>query len=430
MPKIVDIISSRSAKEEYNEYFDSSNLQGNYNSMFVWKSKCEDFNTMSQLIVDESEEALFYANGQALDLFGPGRHTLKTQNIPLIRHLFNLPTGGETPFHCKVYFINKTEKMAVKWGTDRHVEYTDPMYNFPLSLGASGEMSLRVEDSRKLIVKLVGTESVLTQDKLVDMLRGILLVKFKSIFTHEIKSKQISIFDIDENLDLLSKSVHEQLKESFSDYGLSLERFMIVRVVKPEGNSTYERFKDLHFRSYADIQEAKINQQVALINQSTESQKIIMESQAIATKRSQEGYTYQEERSFDVSQAMAANESIGEFTNMGIGLGAMVGLGSSVATNVASIVEPNVTKSGLNSLFKNEVCSCCGAKLQPNAKFCLECGTKIVLNNQIICPRCGSSVPRGKFCVECGYAFYKTCPKCGKELDASAKFCTECGCKL
>lgn len=92
------------------------------NSTFVWKHPKEDFNTGSQLIVHESQEALFFANGQALDLFGPGRHTLDTQNLPLLRRVVNLPTGGDPAFHCEVYFINRTEQMAVKWGTDNEAE--------------------------------------------------------------------------------------------------------------------------------------------------------------------------------------------------------------------------------------------------------------------------------------------------------------------
>lgn len=78
------------------------------NSTFVWKHPAEDFNTLSQLIVHESQEAILFRDGQALDLFGPGRHTLHTQNIPLLRRLINLPTNGESPFHCEVYFINYT----------------------------------------------------------------------------------------------------------------------------------------------------------------------------------------------------------------------------------------------------------------------------------------------------------------------------------
>ena len=127
------------------------------NDVFVWKHPCEDFNSLTQLIVHESQEAIFFMNGQALDLFGPGRYTLETENIPKIGKFLNRAAGGETPFHCEVYFINKTVQMSVKWGTDSKVRYIDPASGLPLELGASGEMNIQVCDGRKLLVKLVGT---------------------------------------------------------------------------------------------------------------------------------------------------------------------------------------------------------------------------------------------------------------------------------
>ena len=104
------------------------------NSTFIWKHPCEDFNTTTQLIVHESQEAVFYMNGQILDRFEAGRYTLHTQNIPLIGKFYNKVFGDKTPFHCEVYFINKTEQMAVKWGTDSKLEYIDPIYKFPIQL--------------------------------------------------------------------------------------------------------------------------------------------------------------------------------------------------------------------------------------------------------------------------------------------------------
>ena len=77
------------------------------NNVFIWKHPRKDFNTTTQLIVHESQEALFFMNGEALDLFGPGRHTLDTQNIPRLSSVFGLVTGLKQPFHCEVYFINK-----------------------------------------------------------------------------------------------------------------------------------------------------------------------------------------------------------------------------------------------------------------------------------------------------------------------------------
>ena len=89
------------------------------NNVLVWKHPAEDFNTSSQLIVHESQEAILFKDGQALDLFKAGRHTLTTENIPLLRRIISIPTGGETPFHCEVYFINKTDILDVLWGTSQ-----------------------------------------------------------------------------------------------------------------------------------------------------------------------------------------------------------------------------------------------------------------------------------------------------------------------
>lgn len=308
------------------------------NSTFIWKHPCEDFNSLTQLIVHESQEAIFMMNGQALDLFGPGRYTLETQNIPLIGKALNIPTGGQTPFHCEVYFINKTEQMAIKWGTDSKVQFMEPTYNFPIAIGASGEMSLRAENSRKLLVKLVGTENFLGQANLTKYFRAFLMTKIKSYIAQVIREQKISIFEIDERLNEMSSALLKLLQPDFDEYGIALERFFVTTIVKPDGESTYEKFKSLHFRQYADIAEAKIRQQTAVIDAETEAQKTVIASQAMATKRAQEGYTYQQERGFDVAQDVAQNEAVGQFTNMGVGFGTMAGVGGAVGGVVGGAI--------------------------------------------------------------------------------------------
>ena len=84
--------------------------------VLVWKHPAENFNTTSQLIVDETHEALFVANGVAADLFGPGRRTLTTANLPILNKIINIPTGGKTPFPCKVFFVTKVHQMDMRWG--------------------------------------------------------------------------------------------------------------------------------------------------------------------------------------------------------------------------------------------------------------------------------------------------------------------------
>lgn len=308
------------------------------NSTFVWKHPCEDFNSLTQLIVHESQEAVFFMNGQALDLFGPGRYTLETQNIPKIGKVLNRTTGGETPFHCEVYFVNKAEQMAVKWGTDSKVQYIEPTYGFPISIGASGEMSLRAADSRKLLLKLVGTENNLSQQKLVVFFRSFLMARVKTYIAQVMKANAINIFEIDENLTAFSNSIKNLLINDFAEYGVSLEQFFVTNVLKPDGDRQYEKFKDLHFRQYADIAEAKLRQQTAIIEAETEAQKTVIDSKAQATKRAQEGYTYQQERGFDVATEVARNEAVGQFTNMGVGLGTMAGVGGAVGSVVGGAV--------------------------------------------------------------------------------------------
>lgn len=308
------------------------------NSTFIWKHPLEDFNSLTQLIVHESQEAIFFMNGQALDLFGAGRYTLETQNIPQIGRFLNRATGDKTPFHCEVYFINKAEQMAIRWGTDSKVQYIDPQYGFPLAIGASGEMSLRVEDSRKLLIKLVGTENFLGQQKLVSFFRAFLMTRVKTYIAQVIKANSINIFEIDEKLTDFSDNLHKLLIPDFADYGISLERFFVTNIVKPDGDRQYEKFKELHFRQYADIAEAKLRQQTDIIYAQTEAQKVIIDSQAQATKRAQEGYTYAQERGFDVAEKVAQNEAVGQFTNMGVGLGTIAGVGGAVGGMVGGAV--------------------------------------------------------------------------------------------
>jgi len=403
------------------------------NDIFIFKHECEDFNIGTQLIVHESQEAVFFMNGQALDLFGPGRHTLETQNLPLIGKFFKAPTGDVTPFHCEVYFINKTEQLAIKWGTDSKLEYVEPRYGFPIQIGVSGEMSLRVEDSRKLLVKIVGTERGITQQGFVQKMRGFLQPRIKNHLAAYIKNERINIFEIDEHLIKISEALHGFFKPDFLDYGIALERFVVNVIVKPEDDANYRRFKELHFRQYADVAEAKIRQQTGLIDQETQKQRMILEAEGLAKKRALEGYSYQDERGFDVAERVASNEAVGQMTNMGVGLGMMAGVGGTVGATVGGMMKDTMgsvlggAKQPQSPQGGAAPCAKCGTPLPPNAKFCLQCGQPVLAENEIICPSCNAKTAKGKFCLECGVPMVKKCPGCGKEIPPSSKFCPECG---
>lgn len=323
------------------------------NKTFIWKFPEEDFNTGSHLIVDESQEAILFLNGQALDTFGPGKYSLKTQNIPLLNKIINIPTDGVSPFHCKVYYVNKTEQMNIPWGTDSKFIYSDPNYNnYPFELGASGKFSLRVGNSRKLLLKLVGTESYLGQEKLSDYFKPPMMMQVKSFLPHILQDMKIPIFYIDQYMKDFSENLQAQLLSYFDDYGIDLTNFWITQFVKPESDPTYAGIRNIQGGEITMVGQANLDQKVGLINEQTEAQRlsiraaaeaqaqaqrIVVEASARAQGRQFEGITIQEEKAFEVAGKWAENEGIGNYSNAGVGLGMMGGIASGIGSTMAGI---------------------------------------------------------------------------------------------
>lgn len=224
------------------------------NNTFIWKHPCEDFNSLTQLIVHESQEAVFFMNGRAFGPYGADRHTLETQNIPRLGKLLNRATGDQTPFHCEVYFINKTVQMALKWGTNSKVRYIDPESGLPLELGASGEMNLCVSDSRKLLIKLVGTMNGIAwgderngfTKSLQNSFRPLISAAVKSNLASSIKSLNINILEIDEHLTELGDILHKKVLPGFEEYGLTIPQFFLTNVVLPEDDPNFKRVRELY----------------------------------------------------------------------------------------------------------------------------------------------------------------------------------------
>ncbi len=443
------------------------------NSTFIWKHPLEDFNSLTQLIVHESQEAIFFMNGQALDLFGPGRHTLETQNIPQLGKLLNKTTGGETPFHCEVYFINKTVQMAIKWGTDSKVRFIEPTMGIPLEIGACGELNLQVENSRKLLVKLVGTMKGIAWGEngtgftksLQASFRPLISTAVKTHLASSIKAENIDILEIDENLERLSEGLRRKINPGFEEYGLTVPQMYITSVVLPENDPNFKKMKELHTLSFqtrlvqaetlikttqadseatitAARRKIELERQATateVARQEAERELIRAQAEAQATKMAgfaeaevmhAKGYSEKDVLQAEVQKAYA--EGIGNMNiSGGGGAGDVIGLGVGLAA--AGAIAPQVGQmfQGFNAPVQELTAKCakCGAALPANAKFCLECGEKVMAEGQMVCPQCGQTVAKGKFCPECGHKFQTNCPNCGAAV-SGGKFCPECGEKL
>lgn len=379
-------------------------FEGN-NTVFIWKHPATDFNMGSQLIVHESQEAIFMVNGEILDSFGPGRHTLETENLPVAKSLMKLSTGWRSALHAELYFVNLTEQMAIRWGTDSKIQYLDPEYGFPLEIGACGEMSLSVANSRKLLTKVVGTEKILTQEQLTKYFRAFLMNRVKSIISAEITEKKINIFSIDQHLQILSDAVKEKLNDDFYDYGINLNQFLIMTVLKPEEDRNFIKFKELHYRKYSDVAEAELKQKLSLIEQQTKAQQTVLEAEALAKKRQLEGYTYQQEKSYEVARELARNEATGEFANIGVGLGMLTGVGGSLGQTVGGIASDAMGAAMMQP----------AGQAAGTGKFCTNCGHQLS-GSAMSCENCGAKVEKNDTCQNCGFEFKNEanfCPQCG-----------------
>lgn len=361
----------------------------------IWRYPKNDFNTSSQLIVHEGQEAVFLSNGKILDLFTAGKYTLSTDNLPLLKNLIGLTTGFRKPFQSEVYFIDRTQQ-SFKWGTNSKIQIIEPNYNFPLEIGACGEIKFTIEDSKKILEKLIGIKKSFNGTSVDEFFQSFILLKVKTYIAQIITQEKIGIFEIDQKLERFSEELKEKLVDDFADYGIKLDRFIITNIAKPEDDKKYLEFKELYFRQGVAIVEAELNKKVEIINKEKEAEKIKIEADAIASKREREGYTYQEERGYNIGEKVAENQAVGQFTNIGVGLGMISGIGNTVGEKINKQVVTAFTNSN-----GKIVCKKCNTENERDARFCKKCGNELVINK--ICPKCGSKLEEDStFCSSCG----------------------------
>jgi len=269
---------------------------------FVWKYPSEDLTIGSQVIVNQGQEVIFVKGGQALDLLEPGTHTLSTGNIPLLNKLINLPFGGNTPFTAEIWFINKTAKRDLKWGTPSPIQIMDSTLGFPVSARSFGKWGTRIENSRSFVTQIVGSQLTADDKKISDYFIGEIVQKLSNIIATAININKVSVLQITASLNELSKFASELIKKEFERFGLEVVNFNIESINIPE--EEMEKIQNVFEKTLEAKELSKV----------------------------QVGGAFSAIKTFEVLNAAADNPSdgagVGAFLGAGIGLGAGLPLGS------------------------------------------------------------------------------------------------------
>ena len=446
----------------------------------VWKHPLEDFNMGSQLIVHESQEAIFFRDGQALDLFSAGRYTLETQQLPILEKLYKLPTDNEGTFHSEVYFFNLIHQMALKWGTAEKVNFLDPLTGAPISLGARGILNFRIANARKLLVKLVGTGGKLTRQDLLENSESHLQQYFRSMIQLNVATymaeafttEKLDILQIDQQKMRLSAAILPKLQDCFAEYGLVITEFLVMGFMLPQkGELGYDALQTIIQMRQKDLTKSKIATETELKLAEMEAEKQlkvrieenvaeveIAHRKAVAQKGEtsvlETQYEIQNERmrmqlemdrkaqmaeieaeemrlkgfnQRDVMQADVQKAYAGALGQMGAnggggGLGDIAGLGMTLGA-MGGVM--GMTREAMNPMMNMGVPA---AAPVANGWNC-SCGQSNIASN--FCPNCGSKKPEpqaGWNCA-CGQSNITTnfCPNCGTKKPQAGWNCADCG---
>lgn len=368
-------------------------------NLYAWKFPSQELATWTQLIVSESQEAVLLSGGQMDGPYGPGRHTLSTENIPIISGLFGLPFGGKSPFTAEVWFVNKAMPLDVKWGTTDPIQLQDPKYQIMLPVRAFGQFGIQVDNSKKFLIKLVGTMPVFDREKLVSYFRGLILTRTKDLIAKALTENKISILEVSAHLNSLSEIAEKQLSKELEEFGLKLINFFINSINTPEDDPAVQKLKaTLAKKAEMDIL----------------------------------GFTYQQERTFDTLETAAGNEgTAGGVMGAGLGMGMGMGIGVPMGNLMGGLAQSPALQT--QSLGAQVVCKKCGANNDADSRFCSKCGGAVIAasepaiaSTQITCDKCGHAAPAGaRFCANCGDVF-NCCSKCGTDNPEGTTHCVSC----
>jgi len=396
-------------------------------TIYAYRFPETNLSTYTQLIVQESQEAILFSKGQIAGKFGPGKYTLNTENLPILRILYGLPFGGKNPFTAEVWFINKLQPFNIDWSINR-MDIHDADYNTGIPLVAEGRYGLKIIDAERFLIKIVGTKNLFDQNDLTDQFYGEFSTKTKSVLMQFMIKNNIGLKQISAHLDSISEHLRSIMLPFWENIGFEITKFYITSIG---------------------------------IDRSTDVGRRILEAISRQSAQAIGGYTWQQSQAFEV-----AKDAVDGISNNSGGL-----LGAIVASNMMSglggggIMQPQYNQptfssnnlgqegstqpivtaheiycSNCSKKYSNKLkfCPFCGDEYSPcpkcgtdndkNAKRCVSCGQSLILNLNL-CPNCNTQINQGSgFCGNCGKPVSEgKCNRCGVKLAPNIKFCSACG---
>lgn len=336
--------------------------------VFAWRWPHDSLVWGTQVIVNQAQEAVFYKDGKALDVLGPGRHTLKSANIPLLEHLVNLPFDNLSPFAAEIYYVNKAVNLDMKWGTQEPIPILEPVYNVYIPLRAFGQFGIKITNAKRFVTTLVGTVDEFNAEQIINYFRGHLMSRIKDFISRKVINDKISVLNISAHLNEMSVALQHDIRAEFNRFGIEIVNFYLNSINVPQDDDSVIRLKEiLAKKAEFDIY----------------------------------GETYNTVKMFDVAEKAASNEGAGGVAGAGVGMGVGFGIGNQMMKlNSASMANEQST------ITTGPSCSSCQHTIPQGAKFCPSCGSEQVqvqAQEKTFCTDCGTEKPlNAKFCPGCG----------------------------
>ena len=341
-----------------------------------------DFKLGAQLIVRDSQMAIFFKSGHAADSFTAGRHTLSTLNIPILTRLLAFPYGFDSPFRAEVYFVNLKVFTNLKWGTRHPVTFRDSQLGL-IRLRGHGAFTIRIDQPALFLNSIVGRQARFSTDEIQDYLRDVIIARLNDLLGEKLDT----ILELPAIYTELAEEFKSIVRVEFTKYGLELVDFYISSITPPEEVS---RMID---------------------------QRSGMEAVGNLDKFLK----------FEMAKGLGAP---GGPAGAGAGMGMAAGVGIMMPGMLSKVFSPEQRELRRESVA-TVTCPACHTDTPEQSRFCYRCGQAMVKQN--ICPSCDKEIPtEASFCHFCGQKLNEAavCPHCSEKLVAGTKFCGSCGKKV